>query len=97
MKLNDLIAYIGSPYEAKTIDFEDVIYRKLDNGIELEVSGIAGNSNTCTIYVWDQRVLSGIYTVPKNKPMLKDCLGMLAFKYQNLSSRIQVERGDQII
>ena len=38
MKLNDLIAYIGSPYEAKTIDFEDVIYRKLDNGIELEVS-----------------------------------------------------------
>lgn len=92
-KIQSTLSYLGKPYELTTIDGEEVIYRKLSNGYEFEVSGIHGSSKTCTIYVWSPaRTVVGIYSSIQFPESLKDVLGHLAFKYQNLTSEIQVER-----
>lgn len=88
---------LGDPYAIRKLDQESLIYRQLDNGYEFEVSGIQSASGTCILYVWKEnpRILVAIY---KDIPVkdLKDILGHYAFKYQNLSEKIRVEREDQI-
>ncbi len=95
-KLQSVLTYLGHPYSTNTIDGEDIIYRKLSNNYEFEVSGIHGNSRDCTIYVWDelQRIV-GVYSKVQYPETLKDFLGYLAVKYQNLTSEILAEREDQ--
>lgn len=96
MKLiQKIVQDLGSPYEIKTIDLEDVIYRKLDTGYEFEVSGIS--SKKFTLYVWSvgpSKVVGVFPDLPTE--YMKDILGYYAVKYQNLSDKIQGEREDQI-
>lgn len=96
-KINEILEYLGSPYHISTIDNEPVIYRQLDN-FALEISGLHKKSMDCTIYVWmgsPHRELLGIYRGIHTKEDLKDLLGYCSVKYQNVLSRIQVEREDQ--
>jgi hypothetical protein len=97
MKLiQKIVKDLGSPYEIKTIDLEDVIYRKLETGYEFEVSGIT--SKKFIVYVWsvNPSQVVGTYTdLPTEH--IKDILGYIAVKYQNLSDKIQIEREDQIV
>lgn len=96
--LQKIISDIGSPYEIRNVDMEDVIYRRLDNGYEFEVSGIYSSSGKCTLYVWgtDPKKVVGIYSgVPVRS--LKDFLGYYAVRYQNLVEQIQVEREEIIV
>lgn len=97
-QIDDVLRYLGSPYSITTIDREPVIYRKLSN-FEFEVSGLHKRTLNCTVYIWmtsPHRELMGIYNGIKSKEYLKDLLGYCSVKYQNLLSRIQVEREDQI-
>ena len=93
--LQKIIAELGKPYTIRNIDQESVIYRELDTGYELEVSGIKSISGTCILYVWsvNPRMMIGEYD---NIPVaeLKDVLGHYAFKYRNLYEKILVERED---
>lgn len=95
MKLiQKVLQELGSPYEIKVIDLEEVIYRKLNEEYDFEVSGLSGK--TCTLYVWalNPQEIVGIY---ENIPidLLKDVLGYYATKYQNLSEKIRVLREDR--
>lgn len=96
-KINGILEYLGSPYHISTIDNEPVIHRQLDN-FELEVSGLHKSSMNCIVYVWmisPHRKLIGIYREIHTKEDLKDLLGYCSVKYQNVLSRIQVEREGQ--
>ncbi len=96
MKLLEKICNdLGSSYSIKKIDLEDVLYRKLENGYEFEISGIKSTTGKCTLYVHSPKphVVVGIYEeLPV--PQLKDLLGYYSSKYQNLSSGIRVLRED---
>lgn len=96
-KINRILEYLGPPYCLSTIDGEPVIYRKFEN-IEFEVSGVHKQSMNCVIYVWmtyPHRELVGIYSGIRTIEDLKDVLGYCSVKYQNVLSRIQVERESQ--
>ncbi len=97
MKLIEkVLQELGSPYEIKVIDYEEVIYRKLNSDYDFEVSGISGK--TCTLYVWalSPKEIVGIYDkIPIES--LKDVLGYYAAKYQNLTDGIRVLREDQTV
>ena len=96
--INDTLSYLGQPYCIWNIDFEPVIYRSIGQ-YEFEVSGLHSKTMNCTLYVWrtsPSHELVGIYSDIKTKEDLKDLLGYYAVKYQNLLSRIRVEREDQI-
>lgn len=95
-KINEVLAYLGKPYSITTIDLEPVIYRALD-GYEFEISGLHKKNMDCTLYVWataPHRRIVGIYSNIRSCEDLKDLLGYCSVKYQNLLSRIQVERED---
>ncbi|MDD3253100.1 MAG: hypothetical protein PHV18_11125 [Lachnospiraceae bacterium] len=94
-RLHKTLQELGTPYEIKSIDLEEVIYRKLETGFEFEVSGIYGNSRTCTLYVWSV-VPRKIISIYQNIPLanLKDVLGYYACVYQKLTDQFQVERQD---
>ena len=96
--LQKLASSLGNPYIGRRLDRESIIYQRLDNGYEFEISGIQSVSGKCSLYIWKEnpRVLTGIYNDIPVKD-LKDVLGHYAFKYQNLSEKIQVEREDQTI
>lgn len=96
-KIESVLAYLGEPYTISALDNEPVIYRKLENGYELEVSGVHGNAGTYSLYVWQtapSRELVGVYHGIRGEQTLKDVLGHCAFRFQNLSAKIQVERED---
>lgn len=96
--INKALEYLGKPYQIKTIDTEPVVYRNL-NDFEFEVSGLHKSAVNCTIYVWQKKPyqkLIGIYNNIQSIEDLKDLLGYCSVKYQNLFSRIHVEREDQI-
>lgn len=97
-QIDNVLRYLGQPYCIKSIDLEPVIYRRLNN-FEFEISGLHKHSLNCTLYVWmafPHRELMGIYKGIKSVEDLKDLLGYCSVKYQNLLSRIQIEREDQI-
>lgn len=52
--IKELCAKLGSDYSIKVFDFENVIYRNLGNGYDIEVSRLDNNKKTmnATIYVW---------------------------------------------
>ena len=96
--LQKLVSSLGNPYIVRRLDRESIIYRRLDNGYEFEISGIQWVSGKCSLYIRKEnpRMLVGIYhDIPVK--FLKDALGHYAFKYQNLSEKIRVEREDQTI
>lgn len=96
-KINEILKYIGAPYQISTIDNEPILYRQFEN-LEFEVSGLHKRSMNCTVYVWltsPHRELIGIYSGIRTIEDLKDVLGYCSVKYQNVLSRIQVEREGQ--
>lgn len=48
--LQKLACSLGAPYSIRKLDQEPLIYRKLGNGYELEVSGIRSMSGKCCVY-----------------------------------------------
>ena len=57
-KLKAALDYLGHSYSIQTIDFEQCIYRNLNNGFDLEISGVKHprKGNVCdNIWVWDNR------------------------------------------
>ncbi len=96
-QINEILNYLGAPYFVTTRDGEPVICRTLED-FELEISGLRKRALNCSLYVWmthPHRELMGIYHHIQSKEDLRDLLGYCAVKYQNLFSRIQVEREDQ--
>lgn len=96
-KIDEVLEYLGKPYQIKKIDKEPVIYRKL-NGFEFEVSGLHKSAVNCAIYVWKaapHREIVSIYSGIRSLDDLKGLLGYCSVKYRNLLSKIQVEREDQ--
>lgn len=97
-KINEILNYLGTPYFITTRDNEPIICRTLKD-FEFEISVLHKKVLDCSLYVWmlhPHRELMGIYHNIQSKEDLRDLLGYCAVKYQNLFSRIQVEREDQI-
>lgn len=93
--IKEVAQYLGAPYSIRVIDFEEVIYRDLGNGIDFEVSGVRSGHTAYTVYVWrttPHKEIIGKYCGVKGPERLKDLLGYLSVIYQNLRDGIQVER-----
>jgi len=88
-KLNEICASLGHQYSIDVIDGEQVIYRKINDFYDIEVSGLNNNRKTfkATIFVW--RLKPGKQTVEiidglKSFQSLKSALDRLVEKYQSL-------------
>lgn len=94
--INAACRYLGDPYYIAKRDTVESICRTINDKLEFEVCGFFGTSSY-TVNLWQylpHRELLAIYSGIKSLEDLRDTLGYLAFKYQNLSVRIQVERED---
>ena len=94
-KIEKVLQYLGEPYSLNDIDCEEVIYRDLGNGYDFEISGVHGNNQHYSVYVWKlvpYREIVGIYHNIHGAAQLKDVLGYCAFRYQSLQEQIQIER-----
>jgi len=90
-KIQEILRKLGNKYTTKTIDFENCIYLKLDNGYFFEVSGLdnAKKNFNATIYVWGNSKGSGTIETISNIDsidMLKDCLEEAEKKYLKLEN-----------
>ena len=88
--------YLGESYYIAKRDTVESICRTIDDKFEFEVCGFYGMTSY-TVNLWQyapHRELLAIYSGIKSLKDLRDTLGYLAFKYQNLSARIRVERED---
>ena len=95
-RLKDTLDFLGPLYTVRVIDGVECIHRVLDDSHEIEVVGFFGQP-TFTVNLWQRSPhteLLAIYSGVACKEDLADTLGHLAFKYRNLSARIQVERED---
>lgn len=89
-KLKEICLSLGSDYCIKIFDGEQVIYRKINNSYDLEVSGLNNNQKTidATIYLWQLKPSQQVIETIKNITTfesLKSSLESLVEKYQNLS------------
>ena len=87
--IKEILRKLGNKYIIKTIDLENCIYMKLDNGYYFEVSGLdnARKSFGATIYVWGNTAGAGTIETISNidsLDMLKDCLEEAEGKYLKL-------------
>lgn len=86
--LKKALAFLGEPCEIRVIDQENVIYRDLGEGHDIEISGLdhSRKAMNAKVYVW-QRVphleITEIYENVKGLLDLKDLLGAIALKYRN--------------
>ena len=96
--IDDTLRFLGPPYGIRSIDLEPVIYRSTGQ-YEFEVSGLHDKRMDCTLYVWrtSPQELVGIYSGIRTMEDLKDLMGYCAVRYQNLLSRIQIEREDRTV
>lgn len=85
-KIKSVLSELGSNYEIKVIDAEQCIYRNLNNGFDIEVSGLNNQkkSFSASIYVWQTN--DGIRIVDKSPNLtsleeLKEQLETLSVKY----------------
>jgi len=95
-RLQDTCEFLGPLYSIEARDGVETICRKVNDAYELEVSGFFG-PKTYTVNLWQRKPhteLMSIYSDISTKEDLADTLGYLAFRCQNLSARIQVERED---
>ena len=94
--INAACRYLGEAYRIEISDGVESICRTINSKFEFEVCGFFG-MGSYTVNLWQyspHRELLAIYSGIKSLEDLRDTLGYLAFKYQNLSARIQVERED---
>lgn len=88
-KLKELCASLGSNYSITIIDREQVIYRKINDCYDIEVSGLNNNrrSMNATIYIWQlkpgQQTIETVRNITTLES-LKSSLTSLVGKYQNL-------------
>ena len=87
--IKEILRKLGNKYTIKTIDLENCIYLKLDNGYFFEVSGLdnARKSFDATIYVWGNTAGSKTIETIANidsLDMLKECLEEAEGKYLKL-------------
>lgn len=95
MTVDKMVAYLGEPYSASIIDGERVVYRRLNENFDFEVSGICQGKKLYSLYVWrhnPHREIVGVYHNIRGSEVLKDLLGYCAVRYGNLLNDIQVER-----
>ena len=95
MTVDKMVAYLGEPYSASVIDGERVVYRKLNEDFDFEVSGVRQGKKLYSLYVWrlrPHREIVGVYHNINGAEALKDFLGYCAVRYENRLSGIQVER-----
>lgn len=88
--------YLGDAYRIEISDGVESICRTINERFEFEICGFF-SSGGYTVNLWQyspHRELLAVYSGIRSLEDLRDTLGYLAFKYQNLSDRIQVERED---
>ena len=96
MKIDDICKYLGEPYVIRNIDNTPVIYRKINENYEFEITGFFGKI-PLTINLWQiqpHQELIVVYTNIKDKQDLKDLLGYWSSVVQDIPGRIRVERED---
>lgn len=83
--LKDRVKFMGKGYEVKTIDGENCIYRKLQNGVNFEVSGADNNREktlSMSVYTWfSGSIIEEVHGV-KTLDMLKTSMDYLTHKYE---------------
>lgn len=85
--LKEGLKLLGSDYTIKNIDFEDCIYRKLNDLIDFEISHC---KKGYTVFVWQLKPrIRVLETVPELEPIklhgLKKLLDGLEDKYNNIT------------
>ncbi|KOS61704.1 hypothetical protein FJQ98_02835 [Lysinibacillus agricola] len=85
-KIKSILEELGHNYEIKVIDAEQCIYRNLQNGYDIEVSGLNNQKQSieANIYVWDcnkgSRIVDRVQNVT-SLDELKEKLEELSIKY----------------
>jgi hypothetical protein len=88
-KIQEVLRKLGNKYTIKTIDCENCIYLKLNNGYFFEVSGLDGSKKefNATIYVWgnskESKTIETISNID-SLDMLRDSLEDVERKYLKL-------------
>lgn len=88
-KIKDICTELGESYIIKVIDLENVIYRDLGNGFDLEISGLDNQKKSfnATLFIWETK--SNVHVVEtisdiKSLDELKNYLSSIVDKYLNL-------------
>lgn len=89
-KIKKIQTLLGPEYSIQVIDFENVIYRKINENYDIEVSGLDNSrkSISCFVYVWDRSASSGVKIVDEYQNInsltaLKSVLYKIIDKYQD--------------
>ncbi len=77
-KIQEIHKVLGEAYSIQVIDRENVIYRDLGNGYDIEVSNLDNQKKefNATLYIWDNRIshivetLSGVHSIEELKSAL---------------------------
>lgn len=88
-KIKEILKSLGSPYEIKIIDLENVIYRNLNGIYDFEISGLDNSKKSfnATIYVWQLKgSIHVVETITDIESLadLKVTLESITDKYLNL-------------
>jgi hypothetical protein len=86
-KLNEILEFLGEGYSIKTIDLENVIYFKISDLFDIEISGLNNSRRSfdATIFVWELKPgLKTIETIQgiNSKEKLKEKLDEVIEKYK---------------
>lgn len=98
-QMREVCEFLGPMYSIQKRDEVESICRIFADAsktFEFEVTGFFG-TKSMTVNLWQlepYRILLAIYSGITSKEALSDTLGYIAFKYQNLQEKIQVERED---
>ncbi len=88
-KLKDICSQLGPNYSITVIDLEQVIYRKINDMYDIEISGLNNNRKTfnSNVYVWrlvpSKRIEETIQNL-KSIEQLKDALNTICQKYSKI-------------
>lgn len=93
-RINQTLAYLGDGYGVRRIDLENCVYKDLNNGYDIEISGLDDDAKpfNATIYVWKYDLLGRkksafkiVETTEKVHTLLelRDILWQLEKKYRN--------------
>ncbi len=89
-KLKEICSKLDSNYSMQVLDGEQVIYRKINDSYDLEVSGLNNNRKVmnATIYLWQlkpkQKVIETVNNITTFES-LETSLTYLVEKYQSLN------------
>lgn len=91
--LREVLKFLGPEYTAKIIDGEDCVYRDLENGYDIEISGCSRKPYHMVIFVWE---LSNLQISEQSEPMhtlpeLRKKLDELCCKWLDSTARKTVD------